>query len=112
MTEPLTPVDKLFSFLKHWSQDYGTLLTPDVWLRAHAQTEKTIFIEELVSIVEGQNDFSEALEKLCWLADITQCSLVVLTTSANESFYSRFGFVWYRGNTKDVWKRRPQTLPS
>lgn len=112
MTELLTPAEKLRSFLGPWSEDDCALVTAGAWVQAHAQTEKLIFIERLMCTVPGQNECSEALEKLCRLADAAQCSLLVLATPAEESWYSRCGFVWYRGNTKDVRVRRPQVHTS
>jgi hypothetical protein len=112
MTELLTPAEKLWRFLEPWSEDDCAFVTADVWIQAHAQTDKLIFIIRLVCTVPGKNECSDALGKLCRLADLAYCSLLVLTTPAEESWYGHYGFVWYRGNTKDVWIRRPQAHTS
>jgi hypothetical protein len=108
MTELLTPAEKLWRYLAPWSADDCAFLTPNVRLQAHAQTGTVVFVERLVGTMPGHNDCSEALEKLCRLADAAHCSLLVLATPAEERWYGRYGFVWYRGHTKDVRVRRPQ----
>jgi hypothetical protein len=111
MPEPLHPADTLWCLLGPWSAEDTTLLTADVWLHAHIQTEKMLVIERLESPAGGLRECSEALEKLCQLADAAQCSLLVLTTPAEQSGYACYGFAWLRGNTKDVWVPRPHAHP-
>lgn len=111
MPEPLPPADTLWRLLGPWSEEDTTFLTPAIWLQAHIQTEKMLVIERLGGSVPGQHACDEALKKLCQLADAAHCSLLVLTTPAEESGYARYGFAWLRGNTKDVWVRRPHARP-
>ena len=93
MPEPLLPpADTLWRQLGPWSAEDTTLLTADVWLHAHVQTDKMLVIERLESPAGGLRECSQTLEKLCQLADAAQCSLLVLTTPAEQSWYGQYGF--------------------
>ena len=108
MPEQLTPSEKFFRLLEPWSEDDRAFLTPEVQIVALSHSGKEVYTAEIVSSVGGQDYKSEALHKLGQLADLTQCRLVVCVDIADASWYGEYGFVWYRGNSKDVLVRRPQ----
>lgn len=108
MPEQLTPSEHFFQLLAPWSEDNQAFLTPEVQIKAFSHWGKEVYVAEIRSALEEQEYKSEALHKLGQLADITYCRVVVWVDPAEASYYEEHGFVWYRGNGKEVRVRRPQ----
>ncbi|RAK69901.1 hypothetical protein [Hymenobacter edaphi] len=109
MPEQLTPSACFFRLLESWSEeDFGASVTPEVRITALPNSDKEVFIADIVSSTDGQGYESEALQKLGQLADAAHCRLVVFVDTQEVSWYGQHGFVWYRGNSKNVLVRRPQ----
>lgn len=108
MSEQLTPSDKFLSLLEPCSEEFWWFVTPEVQVMALPASAKEVHILNIVCAGGEQRYKSEALHKLGQLADITQCRVVTSVDLSEVSWYGQHGFVWFRGNSKDVLVRRPQ----
>jgi hypothetical protein len=108
MSEQLTPSDKFFRLLEPWVDEFYAFVTPEVKIMALRHSAKEVYIASIVCSVGEQGYKSEALHKLEQLADIAQCRIVVSVDLSEANWYGQHGFVWFRGNSKNVLVRRPQ----